>query len=122
MRAFIKEDKWKEFKELTNKYGFYIDTKKPSKYYAKPIDEDIILWVDKKTRELHLITPMGESPFMEVHTQFYKDLFDEGYIEFMEGRFDWCDKGRAGKGKGVKKVDLYQKWDYKGSQEGIKTI
>ena len=88
MRAFIKEDKWKEFKELTNKYGFYIDTKKPSKYYAKSIDEDIILLVDKKTRELHLITPMGESPFMEVHTQFYKDLFDEGYIEFMEGRFD----------------------------------
>ena len=60
MRAFIKEDKWKEFKELTNKYGFYIDTKKPSKYYAKPIDEDIILLVDKKTRELHLITPMGK--------------------------------------------------------------
>lgn len=88
MRAFIKEDKWKEFKELINKYGFYIDTKKPTKYYTKMIDSDMLLLVAKKTRELHLITPMGESPFMEVHIQFYKDLFDEDYIEFMEGRFD----------------------------------
>ena len=29
---------------------------------------------------------------------------------------------KSGKGKGVKEVDLYQKWDYKGSQEGIKTV
>ncbi|MGM9543511.1 MAG: hypothetical protein ACI3T9_00860 [Romboutsia timonensis] len=88
MRAYIKEDKWDKFKELSNKYGFYIDTKKPKKYLVKTIDTDMVLLVQKKTRELHLITPMGESPFMEVHTQFYKDLYDEGYIEFVEGRFD----------------------------------
>lgn len=88
MRAFIKEDKWDKFKELSNKYGFYIDTKKPKLYLTKIIDDDMVLLVQKKTRELHLLTPMGESPFMEVHTQFYKDLFDEGYIEFIESRFD----------------------------------
>lgn len=88
MRAFIKEDRWEKFKELSNKYGFYIDVKKPKLYLTKVIDEDLILLVQKKTRELHLVTPMGESPFMEVHTQFYKDLFDDGYIEFIESRFD----------------------------------
>ena len=88
MRAYIKEDKWEKFKELSNKYGFYIDTMKPKQYLTKVIDEDLILLVQKRTRELHLVTPMGESPFMEVHTQFYKDLYDEGYIEFIEGKFD----------------------------------
>lgn len=87
MRAYIKEDKWDKFKELSNKYGFYLEYK-PNKYYTKRIDDDMALLVQKKTRELHLITPMGESPYMEVHTQFYKDLFDEGYIEFIEGKFD----------------------------------
>lgn len=88
MRAFIREDKWDKFKELANKYGFYIDLKKPKQYLTKVIDDDMVLVVQKKTRELHLLTPMGGSPFMEVHTQFYKDLFDEGYIEFVESRFD----------------------------------
>lgn len=88
MRAFIKEDKWDKFKELSNRYGFYLDLKKPKQYLTKVIDEDMILLVQKKTRELHLITPMGESPFMEVHTQFYRDLFDDGFIEYVESRFD----------------------------------
>lgn len=88
MRAFIKEDKWAEFKALSNKYGFYIDAHKPNKYLTKVIDEDMLLLVQKKTRELHLVTPMGESPFMEVHTDFYKDLYKEGFIEFIEGKFD----------------------------------
>lgn len=88
MRAFVKQELWDQFKNTSNKYGFYIDAKKPKLYLTKVIDEDLILLVQKKTRELHLITPMGESPFMEVHTQFYKDLFDDGFIEFIESRFD----------------------------------
>lgn len=88
MRAFVKQELWDRFKEISNKYGFYLDVKKPKLYLTKVIDEDLILLVQKKTRELHLITPMGESPFMEVHTQFYKDLFDDGFIEFVESRFD----------------------------------
>lgn len=87
MRAFIKEDRWSEFKELASKYKFGIEIK-PKSYYTKRIDDDLVLLCNKKTRELTLITPMGSAPFMEVHTQFYRDLFDEGYIEYVEGKFD----------------------------------
>lgn len=88
MRAFIKDSRWDQFQEISDRYGFYIDLKKPNKYLTKIIDDDMILLVQKKTREMHLLTPMGESPFMEVHKQFYQDLFDDGYVEFVESRFD----------------------------------
>ena len=88
MKAFIKESKWEKFKELCSKYGFGVSLKKPKQYFQKVIDEDIMLLVNKKTRELLLITPMGESPFMEVHKDTYKDIYDMGYIEYEEGRFD----------------------------------
>ena len=88
MKAFIKESKWEEFKELCSKYGFGVSLKKPKQYFQKVIDEDIMLLINKKTRELILITPMGESPFMEVHKDTYKDIYDMGYIEYEEGRFD----------------------------------
>ena len=88
MKAYIKENKWEEFKELCSKYGFGVSLKKPKQYFQKVIDENIMLLVNKKTRELLLITPMGESPFMEVHKDTYKDIYDMGYIEYEEGRFD----------------------------------
>ena len=88
MKAYIKENKWEEFKELCSKYGFGVSLKKPKQYFQKVIDEDIMLLVNKKTRELILITPMGESPFMEVHKDTYKNIYDMGYIEYEEGRFD----------------------------------
>lgn len=88
MRAFIKEDRWDEFKELCSKYKFGISQVKPKQYFQKEIDVDLLLLVNKKTRELKLITPMGESPFMEVHVNTYQDLYDDGYIEYVEGRFD----------------------------------
>lgn len=88
MKAYIKENKWEEFKELCSKYGFGVSLKKPKQYFQKVIDEDIMLLINKKTRELILITPMGESPFMEVHKDTYKDIYDRGYIEYEEGRFD----------------------------------
>ena len=88
MKAFIKESKWEEFKELCSKYGFGVSLKKPKQYFQKVIDEDLILTVNKRTRELQLQTPMGYSPFMEVHKETYKDLYDEGFVEFEESRFD----------------------------------
>lgn len=87
MKAFIKQECWDQFKENSNKYKFYVCSK-PKKYFVKIIDEDVILTVNKRTRELQLQTPMGYSPFMEVHKETYKDLYDEGFIEFEEGRFD----------------------------------
>lgn len=87
MKAYIKENKWDEFKENCNKYKFYVYNKS-KKYFVKIIDEDAILTVNKKTRELQLQTPMGYSPFMEVHKETYKDIYDEGFIEFEESRFD----------------------------------
>lgn len=88
MRAFIKEDKWDKFKELANKYGFYIDNKKPKQFLTKVIDNDLELKVQKKTREMHLLTPMGGSPFMEIHIPFYRDLYDDDFVEFIESKFD----------------------------------
>lgn len=87
MKAYIKQDRWDQFKGISNKYGFYLEYK-PNKYFTKRIDDDMIILINKKTREVQLITPMGSSPFMEVHTTFYKDIYDEGYIEFVEGKFD----------------------------------
>lgn len=87
MKAFIKQEYWDQFKENCNKYKFYVYNKS-RKYFVKIIDEDTILTVNKKTRELQLQTPMGYSPFMEVHKETYKDLYDKGFIEFEESRFD----------------------------------
>ena len=87
MSAFIKENKWELFKATYQDYDFIL-AHKPNKFFTKVIDDDMIILVQKKTRELYLVTPMGQSPFMEVHTQFYQDLVDKGFIEFMEGRFD----------------------------------
>lgn len=87
MKAFIKQECWDQFKENSNKYKFYAYSKS-KKYFVKILDEDLILTVNKRTRELQLQTPMGYSPFMEVHKETYKDLYDEGFVEFEEGRFD----------------------------------
>lgn len=87
MKAFIKQECWDQFKENSNKYKFYVYSKS-KKYFVKTIDEDLILTVNKRTRELQLQTPMGYSPFMEVHKETYKDLYDEGFVEFEESRFD----------------------------------
>lgn len=88
MRAFIREDRWSEFKEVMSKYKFGISAYKPKTYYSRVVDEGLMLILNKKTRELQLITPMGSAPFMEVHTNTYQDVYDAGYIEFIEGRFD----------------------------------
>ena len=38
MRAFVKQELWDRFKEISNKYGFYLDVKKPKLYITKVID------------------------------------------------------------------------------------
>lgn len=87
MKAFIKKDKWQRFKHAYNIYfGFY--TTLNAKYYVKPLDENCSLVINKKTRQLDLVTPMGESPFMEVHKQFYNDLIEADFIEYKQGKFD----------------------------------
>lgn len=88
MRAFIKEERWDEFKELCSRYKFGVSLTKPKQYFQREVDIDLLLLVNKKTREMKLITPMGESPFMEVHIGSYQDLYDDGFVEFVEGRFD----------------------------------
>lgn len=37
---------------------------------------------------MKFVAKMGYSPFMEVHKETYKDLYDEGFVEFEESRFD----------------------------------
>lgn len=88
MKAFIREDRWNEFKEICSKYKFGVCYAKPKTYFQKEVDVDLLLLVSKRTREMKLVTPMGESPFMEVHINTYQDLYDDGFVEFVEGRFD----------------------------------
>lgn len=86
MKAFIKKDKWEEFKK---DYVFYSFTLAPNpNYYIKKVSDSLILMISRKTKELHLITPMGESPFMEAHKDKYKDLLKKEFIEFKKGKFD----------------------------------
>ena len=40
-----------------------------------------------RLRRVSLITPFGESPFMESWKEAYKDLLDDGYIELEENKF-----------------------------------
>ena len=87
MNAYIKKDKWERFKHAYGvQFGFYTTLDK--KNYVKPLNEDVMLVVNKRTRKLDLVTPMGVSPFMEVHKQFYEDLINEGFIEYKQGKFD----------------------------------
>lgn len=88
MKAFIKKDRFVEFKKNYLDYGFTLAVN-PDKGWVKTIDEDG-LWVIvmKRTREVKLITLMGGSPFMEVHKDKYQDLVDAGFIEYVKGRYD----------------------------------
>lgn len=87
MKAFIKEDKWEEFKYNYTDFKFSL-LYSPNKFYTKVIDSELHLIVSRKTRELLLVTPMGTSPFMEVHKKFYQDLYDQGFVEYVKGKFD----------------------------------
>ena len=86
MRAFIRQDKWEEFKK---DYVFYNFSLAPNpNYYIKNIERNLLLVVSRRKKELRLITPLGESPFMEAHKEKYKDLIENNFIEFKKGKFD----------------------------------
>ena len=86
MKAYIKKEKWEEFKKDYVNYSFTLALN--PNYYIKNLGDGLILYISRRKRELHLIAGMGESPFMEVHTQYYLDLFDNGFIEYIKGEFD----------------------------------
>ena len=100
MRAIINRNKWVEFMNTYQVYGFTMDTL-PSKYrgsktiYARPVGIDasfspitMIYLVVSMDGELHLFTPIGESPFMESHKEKFMDLIDNGLIDFVKGEYD----------------------------------
>lgn len=90
MRAFIKKDRWEYFIEHWLDYGYLpsIDgtLKNPSVY--KKIDVGLYVIVDTITKEIHLVTPHGSSPFMEVHAKCFQELIDNDLVEFVKGKFD----------------------------------
>ena len=94
MRAFIKMDKWASFMINHTLYGFLTDVRANEKsVYVRNIGHDAneplpIYLVITMDRELHLVTPMGESPFMESHEADFSDLIDDDLIEYVKGEFD----------------------------------
>lgn len=88
MKAYIKKEKFDEFKNKYLDYGFTLAIN-PSKGWVKEIDPTG-LWVVvmKRTREVKLLTLMGGSPFMEAHKDKYQDLYDAEFIEYKKGRWD----------------------------------
>lgn len=88
MKAYIKKERFEEFKKDYVNYGFTLAVN-PEKGYVKTIDSSG-LWVIvmRRTREVKLLTTMGGSPFMESHKDKYQDLFDAEFIEYKKGRYD----------------------------------
>lgn len=87
MKAFIKKEKCEEFKKDYVKYGFSFAVF-PDKFYTKPIDRFLVILISRKTREIKLITPYGESPFMEVQGNYFEDLITNNFVEYKKGIFD----------------------------------
>ena len=100
MRAFIKKESWLQFITTYVSFGF-LSTKIPEgshsykKYgalsYYRPYDNEpgcMVYLVVTLDRELHVITPMGESPFLESHEKAFKDLVDMEMIEYVKGKYD----------------------------------
>lgn len=100
MRAIINRNKWVEFMNTYQVYGFTMDIL-PKEYrgsktiYVRPVDTDgspspmiMTYLIVSMDGELHLVTPMGESPFMESHKDKFEDLIDNGLIDFVKGEYD----------------------------------
>lgn len=88
MKAYIKKERFDEFKRDYLEYGFTLAAK-PEKGWVKIIDPDgLYVIVMRRTREVKLLAGMGTSPFMEVHKDKYQDLVDKDFIEYKKGRYD----------------------------------
>lgn len=93
MRAFIKESSWYEFTASTMANGFFHECFSTGErgWVRNPIPEDPrnhTILVVTEDKEIHLVTPMGESPFMEKHEDCFKDLKNKGWVEYRKGDFD----------------------------------
>lgn len=90
MKAFIKKDKWEYFIENWLDYGYLpsIGEKLKNPCVYKKIDIGLYVIVDTITKEIHLVTPYGSSPFMEVQTKYFQELVDNNLVEFVKGKFD----------------------------------
>lgn len=86
MDAFIKKERWQEFKKDYVDYGFTLAVN--PNYYIKPIDKNLLLIISRRNRRLKSLTPIGESPFMEVQKEYYEDIYLKGFIEYKKNRFD----------------------------------
>lgn len=88
MKAYIKKERFDEFKRDYLDYGFTLAAK-PEKGWVKVIDPNgLYIIVMRRTREVKLLTGIGGSPFMEVHKDKYQDLVDKDFIEYKKGRYD----------------------------------
>ena len=98
MRAIIKRNKWVEFINTYQAYGFTMDIL-PKEYrgsktiYVRPVGKDnnvvtMTYLIVSMDGELHLVTPMGESPFMESHKDKFEDLIAMNFIDFVKGEYD----------------------------------
>lgn len=97
MKLRFKKDKWTEFTEHYVKYGFYMDTIKYKRVYVRIVniqqntnnmELDSIFLIITMDGFVHLVTPSGESPFMESHESAFKDLLNAGFVEYVKGEFD----------------------------------
>ena len=95
MRAFIKMNRWLEFIETHMHYSFMndINPKTKQSMYVRIVSPDSkdpvpVFLIVTMDREIHLVTPMGESPFMESQEHTFKDLLDDDFVEYVKGEFD----------------------------------
>lgn len=88
MKAYIKKERFDEFKRDYLDYGFTLAVK-PEKGWVKVIDpQGLYVIVMRRTRELKLLTETGISSFMEVHKDKYQELVDKDFIQYKNGRYD----------------------------------
>lgn len=85
MKAYIRKEKWDEFKRDRKQYGFLEENKT---VYIKRIDKYMILIVNKRTKEMKLFTMMGSAAFIDSHKEEYQDLINNQFIRFEK---TWLD-------------------------------
>ena len=100
MRAIIKRSKWVEFINTYQVYGFTMDIL-PKEYrgsktiYVRPVEMNgspspmiMTYLIVSMDGEIHLVTPMGESPYMESHKDKFEDLIAMDFVDFVKVEYD----------------------------------
>lgn len=81
MKAMIKREI--PLQEL-KRYGF----KDEYMVMSREVKHPLYLIVDKKTRELVLLSPMGPAAYMEAHKDKFWDLITAGFVLFLKTEYD----------------------------------